>query len=48
MWAPITVSPLKSISTSSSSVGCWQAERTRGPGMPTLIDTGRPSSAQAV
>ena len=45
MWAPITVSPLKSMSTSSRRRGCWQSERTWGPGMPTLIDTGRPSSA---
>ena len=32
MWAPITVSPLKSMSTSSRSSGCWQAERTRRAG----------------
>jgi hypothetical protein len=33
------------MSTSSSSTGSWQRERTCGPGMPTLIDTGTPSSS---
>ena len=34
------------MSTSSSSTGSWHRERTWGPGMPTLIDTGSPSSSQ--
>ena len=47
MCAPITTRSGKSISTSSSSTGSWHAERTSGPGTPTLTATGIPSSSHA-